>query len=131
MPAVRRYGGQAVARLLKDYAAGHQVIGMGMVVGSLIDPDRIANDHIRIHALEGRLFRTVVEDAAERRDLPTMIWREKDLHAAAAALLGRSQLEVRQTLTVLGRDVVGPWRAEQKAAATAAWMMLTSNTGSR
>src|SRR5438552_344793 len=35
--------------------------GAGLVVGSLIEPGTITNLHIRAHALEGRLFRTVLE----------------------------------------------------------------------
>jgi hypothetical protein len=31
---------------------------------------------------------------------------------------------VRKKLTDLGGDVIGGWRAEQKAAALAAWMLL-------
>ena len=34
-----------------------------LVVGSVIDPAKIGNPHIRAHAREGMLFRTVVEDA--------------------------------------------------------------------
>ena len=64
-------------------AAGHRLAGAGVVVGSTIDPTRIANDHIRIHALEGQLFRSVVEDAAIRNKLRCSIWRERDLYAVA------------------------------------------------
>src|SRR6185295_14108386 len=35
----------------------------GLVVGSVIDPQQVGNPHIRAHANEGKLFRTVVEDA--------------------------------------------------------------------
>jgi hypothetical protein len=131
LASVRRYGSRSVARLLRDYGAGRRLAGLGMVVGSLIEPERIANDHIRIHALEGRLFRTVIEEAAGRHHIPSTIWREKELYAAAAALLGRPEPIVRQAVTRLGRDVEGSWRAEQKAAATAAWMVLEATTGSR
>ena len=65
--SVERFGQQSVARLMSRYqAAAYDVRGVGLVVGSLIDPANIANDHIRIHALEGQLFRGVVEKAAGR-----------------------------------------------------------------
>jgi hypothetical protein len=35
----------------------------GLVVGSDSDPAVIMNPHIRVHAAEGRLFRTVIEQA--------------------------------------------------------------------
>jgi hypothetical protein len=128
--SVRRFGRQSMTRLLRDYAVGHEVSGIGIVVGSLIDPDRIANDHIRIHALEGRLFRTVVADAAKRHDVPCTLWREKDLYVVAAATLGRPEPFIRRTVTSFGRSVTGSWRAEQKAATTAAWMVLAAQTKS-
>ena len=58
---VKRFGRKSVSDLIRQYQAGeHNLYGAGMVVGSLIDPKTIANDHIRIHALEGQLFRGVV-----------------------------------------------------------------------
>jgi hypothetical protein len=135
LASVRRFGRQSMVHLLKDYGAGHQVTGMGIVVGSLIDPAHIANDHIRIHALEGRLFRTIVADAAERHDIPSTIWREKDLYEAAVAALGHPEPFIRRGVTAFGKSVSGSWRAEHKAATTAAWMVLAAamkgNMGAR
>ena len=65
--------------LIRQFQAGaSSVRGAGVVVGSLIDPAGIANDHIRIHALEGQLFRRVVEDAAARSRLACSTWRDRD-----------------------------------------------------
>jgi hypothetical protein len=111
--------------LMRQYqAAGHAVRCAGVVVGSLVDPESIANDHIRIHALEGQLFRGVVEDAAGRNGLLCSIWRERDLYEVAAEVLKRPERALRESLTALGRGVEGSWRAEQKAAALAAWLVL-------
>jgi hypothetical protein len=124
---VRRYGRQSFGRLIQQYRAdGHVLEGAGLVAGSLIDPARIANDHIRIHALEGQLFRGVVEDAAARYDLCCSIWRERDLYTQAVMVLNQTDSALRATIAGLGRLVEGPWRAEQKAAALAAWMVLAS-----
>jgi len=126
--SVRRFGGQSVAGLIRRYRkAGHDLCGAGVVVGSLIDPERIANAHIRIHALEGRLFRDVVEVAAGRSRLTCSIWRERDLYALAAGVLNQSERELRALVTTLGRTVSGSWRAEEKAAAVAAWLVLTDD----
>jgi hypothetical protein len=103
---------------------GYRVRGAGIVAGSLIDPERLANDHIRIHALEGQLFRGVVQDAARRSRLSCSIWRNRDLPALAVGILKQSEGALHDTLTALGREVAGPWRAEQKAAALAAWLVL-------
>ena len=123
--AVRRFGRRSLTELIRQYRAdGHQVRAAGVVVGSLIEPERIANDHIRIHALEGRLFRSVVQDAATRNGLPCAIWRDRDLHAAASGVLKISERVLRSRVAALGQDVDGPWRVEQKAAALAAWVVL-------
>jgi hypothetical protein len=125
--SVRRFGRQSVAGLIRDYqAAGHHLAGIGVVVGSLIDPERIANEHIRIHAREGRLFRRVVEQAAAGSGLTCAIWRDRDLGGVAAEALRRPAHHVRDTVTELGGAVDGPWRAEQKAAAMAAWLVLAT-----
>jgi hypothetical protein len=86
------------------------------VVGSVIDPARIANAHIRAHAEEGRLFRSVVEQGLRKVRVPVRVLVEKQLWVAGARLKKR--------VTALGEGVEGPWRAEQKAAALAAWMAL-------
>src|SRR5215217_4907155 len=53
---VKRFGGQSLTALFRQFQArAPQVCGAGIVVGSVIDPKQIANDHIRIHALEGQL----------------------------------------------------------------------------
>lgn len=123
--AVKRYGRRSITTLVRQHqAAGHSLRRAGLVVGSLIDPERIANDHIRIHALEGQLFRSVVQDAATRNGLSCSIWRDRDLLAAAAAILKQPERRLRETVTRLGAEVDGPWRAEQKAAALAAWVVL-------
>jgi hypothetical protein len=128
--AVKRYGRRSVTALIREHqAAGHAVRGAGLVVGSLIDPERIGNDHIRIHALEGQLFRGVVYDAATRNGVACSIWRDRDLVAAAAATLKQPERALSDAVTRFGRDVDGPWRAEQKAAALAAWLVLASPRG--
>ena len=67
-----------MAELVRHYRTlSPDIAGVGIVVGSLIDPARIGNDHIRIHALEGQLFRGVVAQAAARAKLACLIWRNE------------------------------------------------------
>jgi hypothetical protein len=125
LASIKRFGRRSMDDLLQAYeAAGNQLVGSGIVVGSLTDPDTIHNDHIRIHALEGRLFRGVVEEAVARKGLSCAIWRDKDLYAAAASLLKQPEPKLRDRVGALGRTLDGPWRAEQKASALAAWLVL-------
>jgi hypothetical protein len=123
--SVRRFGERSVSDVLEvwqNHDAG--LVGVGLVVGSLIDPTTIGNEHIRIHALEGRLFREVIVAAVQRRNVPCEIWRERDLVSDATRRLQRTEASIRRTLSASGHEIDGPWRAEQKAAALAAWLIL-------
>jgi hypothetical protein len=122
--SIKRFGRSSVSGVIRRYQASHDVRGAGVVVGSLIDPKTIGNDHIRIHALEGQLFRGVVTDAAQRRGVRCAVWRERDLLDVAAKALERPEGQLRGIVAALGREVDGPWRAEQKSAALAAWLVF-------
>jgi hypothetical protein len=124
---VHRYGSEAVTSLIQSHISnGHQLAGAGLVVGSLIDPERIANEHIRIHAREGQLFRSVVAEAVRRSALACSICREKDVYTVTAAALRRPEHRVRAAVAALKPSVGGAWRAEQKLATAAAWLMLAA-----
>jgi hypothetical protein len=67
---------------------------IGIVVGSIIDPATIANPHIRAHAQEGQLFRTVVETAAKKLGIASynaLPWTWD----ALSAVLGRPRRRLR------------------------------------
>src|SRR3989442_16044915 len=122
---VERCARRSVAQLVRACRAnGRRIRGVGIVVGSDIDPQRIGNPHIRAHASEGRLFRTVIERAAKRHALRTVTTVERDMMPLAAIALGQSEGALRRAVTELGGPASGPWRAEQKMAALAAWMIL-------
>jgi hypothetical protein len=104
--------------------SGYAVRRAALVVGSVIDPNSIANPHIRAHALEGRLFRTTLEAALQSRGIHCVIFVERDTYPTASNLLHQSRTQIQQTLVRLGRSVNGPWRADHKMAALAAWMSL-------
>jgi hypothetical protein len=122
---VERCARISLGRLVRGYrAVGVSVRGVGIVVGSVIDPRRIANPHIRAHASEGALFRRVVEDAARRRGLGSVVTLERDVYATAARALRRPTARVKRAVAALGATVEGSWRAEEKTAAAAAWLVL-------
>ncbi len=95
-----------------------------LVVGSVIDPATVGNPHIRAHAHEGRLFRTVLEEALRSRGIECDVIVEKQLPDRAAADLRRSRAAIARTVATFGKVLGGPWRADEKAAATAAWLAL-------
>ena len=57
---VRRTAAQEMRKILEEFAG---IKRGGIVVGSVIDPDSLGNPHVRVHALEGKLFREVVSSA--------------------------------------------------------------------
>ena len=99
-------------------------IGAALVVGSVIDPATVGNPHIRAHASEGRLFRTVLADALAAHGIACDVIVEKQLSARAAADIGRSGADIKRAVAGFGSAVGNPWRADEKAAATAAWLAL-------
>jgi len=125
---VERVTQRSLAALLKEYRRqGHPVRRVALVVGSLIDPAKIGNDHIRAHALEGQLFRSALERAARAARLPCTTLVERALYDTAATRLERSPGALRRTVTDLGGALGGPWRADEKAATLAAWLALRAS----
>jgi len=119
---------QALTRLLNGYLQKQFRIKCAvLVVGSLVDPASIANPHIRAHALEGRLFRSVIEQAFQDHLIPTNVLLERDAYASVAARLKQSSDDLKRTIQCFGRSAPAkgkPWRAEQKLAALAALFAL-------
>jgi hypothetical protein len=118
---VKQCATQSIASLLKDTGATRA----GLIVGSLIEPEKVGNPHIRAHACEGRLFRTVLEDALTSRGVRCEVIVEKQLPARSTAGLLRPAREIARTLDGFGKALGRPWRADERAAATAAWLALT------
>lgn len=123
---VQRVTRRSLTALLREYRRTRRVRGVALVVGSTIDPATIGNEHIRAHALEGQLFRTALEVAARADRLPCTTQVERALYEIAAVRLKRPATAIRGVVANLGRGVDGPWRADEKAATLAAWLMLRS-----
>ncbi len=85
---------------------------------------------MRAHALEGRLYRDVVEEGLAAAGLRCELLLERDLYSRAAERLGLRESALKKTVTELGRGVAGGWRAESKAAALAAWLTLADGASS-
>jgi hypothetical protein len=119
-----RVARQSITRLLAEYQ-GFVIRRAALVIGSQIAPASIANPHIRAHALEGQLFRTTLDDALRAHRIRTVILIERDAYSKASAHLKKASSDVRRVTQNLGRSGEGPWRAEQKLAALAAWIALS------
>jgi hypothetical protein len=117
---------QSVKEFLKKAgSAGYEVQGAALVVGSLVDPATLHNDHIRAHGLEGQLFRSVLEDALQAQDIPCAVFLEKGAYARAAEELRITEAAAKGSIAQLGESQEGSWRAEEKMAALAGWVALT------
>ena len=120
---VERFSRRAIAALLDEYRAEqHPVRSAAVVVASLTDPATIANQHMRAHASEGRLFRTALVDSLEHCGLRVRVVLEREVYHLLGKALRRSPSQAKTQVAALGEDV-GRWRAEQKVAAAAAWLI--------
>jgi len=125
--SVEQFARRSLIDLFKSYrVGGHRLLAAGIVVGSNVDPAMIKNDHIRAHAEEGQLFRVVIQDAVQSRGLalPVTVTVEKELFVTASRKLGIPERRLKEKVGALGRQLDGPWRAEERAAALAAWVVL-------
>jgi hypothetical protein len=123
---------EVVAMLVRELRSnGLAVRGIG-IVGS---PDRklekIGNPHIRAHGAEGVLFRRVLEKAAETNGIASRAFTDKDVTECAMAELHVSRARLLSQLKRLGVEAGPPWRGEEKAAASAAWVSLAERLVAR
>src|SRR4030095_5849845 len=123
---VRRIAQKSIATLLAGYHQKGYAIGRAaLVVGSQVDPDSIANPHMRAHAFEGRLFRSVIEEALHAHRIRMAVLIERNVYVKAVVQLKKSSDGLKHLIRNLGRFTDGPWRAEQKLAALAALIVLS------
>jgi hypothetical protein len=122
---VRRITKKSIAKLLAGYRQQNFTIKRAaLVVGSQIDPRSVANAHIRAHALEGQLFRSVLQQSLHGNGIRTEVLLEREAYGKAQVELKQSNENVRRMIQNFGRDAKASWRAEQKLAALAAWLAL-------
>ena len=75
---VRRIAAREMSKLLQESPG---IKRAAMVVGSVIDPDSLGNPHVRVHALEGKLFREVVGEALAEQGIDCGVLVERDAYA--------------------------------------------------
>ena len=123
--AIEKVAEKAVADLVKQQtSSGNNVCGVGIVGAPDRDLARIGNFHIRAHAAEGVLFRRVLNLAAEANGLKWRLIPDKDFERVTTSELAAKALRIKREIHELGRTVPAPWRADEKQAALAAWLML-------
>jgi hypothetical protein len=113
--AIENVATRVLAELIAELGG---VRAVGVVGAPAKNLARLGNEHIRAHAAEGVLFRRVIEVAAERNGVVCRGFAETELGAPNAKI------------KALGKKAGPPWRADERAAATAAWLALRSVGGS-
>lgn len=126
--AIEAAATHSLKAFLLDLRSGGLEVASVAIVGA---PDRnlkaIGSPHIRAHAAEGVLFRRVWQVAAETVGMPSEAFSEKGFEPFAATRLGLPLGALQSRLAEFGHAVGRPWRADEKAAATAAWLALATH----
>jgi hypothetical protein len=116
---------EALSVLLEELESKGCRIGAVGVVGS---PDRnlerIGNSHIRAHAAEGILYRHVLEVAAAEHKLRCRSLSDRNIEGLTVSELERNPQQIKAALAKIGQSAGRPWRADERAAAMAAWLVL-------
>lgn len=119
---------EAVRRLVDELARrGHPTVGAGILEsagrrGSSLSA--ILASHALIHTADGEHFRSAIEGAATRCELPVVRVPARELHSRTAAETGTPIERLPLVLKDVGREMGPPWGADQKAAALLAWLVL-------
>lgn len=103
---------------------GYRLAGVGLVVSSNPNVQKLGSAHVRAHALEGILFRETLEKGARACRVPVFSVLERQAPARAAIVLRRPETRLRRALAEFGVQVGRPWRAYEKSAALGAWLAL-------
>jgi len=119
---IERFSRRTIKGLLDEYRATHRLRRAAVVASSLTDPASIANQHMRARASEGRLFRTVLVDGLENCDIRVRVVLEREVYELLGKALRLRPSEAKHKVAALGESVAR-WRAEQKVAAAAAWLV--------
>jgi len=101
---------------------GRKVAACAVLLGAPM-PDwsveEILAVHFRMHKAEGELFRNALVRAAEA-------CRIRFVGIPENALATRADAELHERIAALGKSVGPPWGKDQKEAALAAWLALSS-----
>ena len=119
--AVRAIAKQQLSAFLRCVG---DIDGARIIVGSLIDPAALSNPHIRVHAREGELFRTVVAGELSAAGIANRFLRDKETYSLGAKELSKKEAAFRAEVDRLGRGAVKPWRADEKLATAGAVLAL-------
>jgi hypothetical protein len=122
---VERFAVEVVTSLVRELRSrGFDVVSVGVTGSPDRDLRKIGNFHIRAHAAEGILFRRVLEVAAAANGIRYRTVSDRLLANVAESELSSRGVSVSDSLKAMGRVAGPPWRTDERAAATVAWLAL-------
>jgi hypothetical protein len=108
---------------------GYRIAGAVVLLASgrpLPSLAKILTSHPLIHTAEGELFRNSIRGACERLKLSVEAIRERELEDRAKVVFGNSARRVLLRIATAGGSIGPPWTKDHKAAALAAFIVLSS-----
>jgi hypothetical protein len=117
---------------LEELRGAHAVEACGLLLAAgrpLPALEAILRSHSLIHTAEGELFRQAIRGAAAQAQLEIHTVAERALIETSASELRLSTAGIEEWLAGWGRKLGPPWRQDEKYAALAAWLALTSRRG--
>ena len=130
--AIETAATRSLKALVDDLKSQDLEIASLAIIGA---PERkleaIGSPHIRPHAAEGVLFRHVWQVAAETVGLPSEAFSEKGFELSAATRLCLDVAALQARLAEFSQTVGRPCAPDEKAAAAAAWIALSSSGSPR
>ena len=125
---IEKTASKEIARLVREARSdGASICGVGIVGAGDRNLEKIGSTHIRAHAAEGVLFRAVLEAGAAANELFNRRFDERGLDQTAVEQLNLPAAKIKAQLAEMGRSAGSPWRADEKAAAMAAWLVLAAH----
>jgi hypothetical protein len=124
----RRMATGAIRAVATRYEnAGYELAGCGVLVGTGLPDwttDQILAVHVRMHKVEGEIFREVLVDGARKCGLEISTLPDKTALDAAARTLRITRTRLDANLADIGKAAGAPWGRYQKEAAAAALVVL-------
>lgn len=108
---------------------GFKVISCGLLLASgkpLPELENILTSHALIHTADGGLFREALVYASRQHKLRLLTIKERELLPKATEVLREKKEKLLVRLVALGKGIGAPWSQDEKFAALAAWLALTT-----
>ena len=112
-------------------ARGFRVVGASVLQAAgreLPALNKILASHALIHTAEGEFFRDAARKACEEAGVAVTPIRERDLAERARTALKDGRIAVERSIAGMGKILGPPWTQDHKAAALAAWVVLTESS---